>query len=289
MSDTFPTARSLHELFHNESLCLNFLRQHGAFDIPDECTKCGGRIAIHGHHWKCTSGGCRKQESFLKTSFFGQSRLPVNEVLEIGYYWLVGCGRDDILKITGHSPNTITDYMNHYRHHVASSLESDDTVVGGEGVEVQVDESKFGKRKYNRGHRVEGVWVIGGVELSENRKMFVEVIDRRDHRTIVEVLSRHILPGSIIVSDCWKGYCGIDEELPLRHLTVNHSKGFVNPENSACTNHIEGTWAGIKRKISPRNRVAGFIKEHLLEFVWRRKHADALWSGLLASFSMVAY
>ncbi|KAG1435618.1 hypothetical protein G6F56_013903 [Rhizopus delemar] len=38
-------------------------------------------------------------------------------------------------------------------------------MLGGPGVDhVQIDESKFGKRKYHRGHRVEGVWVLGLVE-----------------------------------------------------------------------------------------------------------------------------
>jgi hypothetical protein len=55
---------------------------------------------------------------------------------------------------------------------------------------VEVDESKFGKRKYHRGHRVEGVWVIGGVErtaslplvkndgnINENAMAYVETLD----------------------------------------------------------------------------------------------------------------
>ena len=37
-------------------------------------------------------------------------------------------------------------------------------VIGGQGVEVEIDESKFGKRKYNRGRLVEGHWVFGGME-----------------------------------------------------------------------------------------------------------------------------
>ena len=32
--------------------------------------------------------------------------------------------------------------------------------LGGEGEEVEIDESKFGKRKYHRGHRVEGQWAL---------------------------------------------------------------------------------------------------------------------------------
>ena len=36
--------------------------------------------------------------------------------------------------------------------------------IGGEGKVGQIDESKFSKRKYHRGHRVEGQWVFGGIE-----------------------------------------------------------------------------------------------------------------------------
>ena len=33
--------------------------------------------------------------------------------------------------------------------------------IGGIGKVVQIDETKIGKRKYNRGRMVEGHWVIG--------------------------------------------------------------------------------------------------------------------------------
>ena len=34
--------------------------------------------------------------------------------------------------------------------------------IGGQGKIVQIDETKVGKRKYNRGRMVEGHWIIGG-------------------------------------------------------------------------------------------------------------------------------
>ena len=36
--------------------------------------------------------------------------------------------------------------------------------IGGEGHHIQVDESKFGTTKYGKGRRVQGVWVLGGVD-----------------------------------------------------------------------------------------------------------------------------
>jgi hypothetical protein len=56
--------------------------------------------------------------------------------------------------IGGFSPNTVTDFFGHLRQLVADSLDEDDCIIGGEGIRVELDESKFGKRKYNRGHRL---------------------------------------------------------------------------------------------------------------------------------------
>ena len=35
-----------------------------------------------------------------------------------------------------------------------------DQSVGGEGIVVEIDETKMGKRKYNKGHRVEGLFLL---------------------------------------------------------------------------------------------------------------------------------
>ena len=52
--------------------------------------------------------------------------------------------------------------------------------IGGEGKVVQIDESKVGKRKYHRGHSVEGQWVFGGIEEDSRRCFLVAVEDRSE-------------------------------------------------------------------------------------------------------------
>ena len=55
--------------------------------------------------------------------------------------------------------------------------------------------------------------------------------------------------GSIIVSDSWKAYNSLGDE-GYKHLTVNHSIQFVDPDDSSIhTNSIEGTWKHAKLKL----------------------------------------
>lgn len=94
---------------------------------------------------------------------------------------------------------------------------------------MEIDESKFGKRKYNRGHRVEGSWVFGGIERTPEKRSFVGTVPDRSADTLISILHRYILPGTIIYSDMWRSYSNIRETLEFEHLTVNHSINFRDP------------------------------------------------------------
>lgn len=56
-----------------------------------------------------------------------------------------------------------------------------------EGVTVEIDESKFGKRKYHRGHAVEGQWVFGGVER-DSGWLFLVPVEKRDKDTLLKII-----------------------------------------------------------------------------------------------------
>ena len=69
-------------------------------------------------------------------------------------------------------------------------------MISGPGVEVEIDESKFGKRKYNRGRVVDGHWVFGGIERGSGKCFLVEV-EKRDAATLLPSISQHVRPGNI--------------------------------------------------------------------------------------------
>jgi hypothetical protein len=50
--------------------------------------------------------------------------------------------------------------------------------IDGPKKTVKIDESKFGRRKYHRGHPVKGQWVLGGVEREPGITFLVPVSDR---------------------------------------------------------------------------------------------------------------
>ena len=58
---------------------------------------------------------------------------------------------------TGISRPSVTVYMKHYQQLISGVLEEEDSIIGGDGIVVEIDESKFGKRKHHWGHRVDGV------------------------------------------------------------------------------------------------------------------------------------
>ena len=62
-------------------------------------------------------------------------------------------------------------------------------------VVVEIGGSKFGKRKSPRRHHVEGAWMIGGVEQAVERRVFAEMVEKRNAVTLVNVVRRRVAPG----------------------------------------------------------------------------------------------
>jgi len=179
--------------------------------------------------------------------------------------------------------------MSYFRQLLENSIPESACVIGGEGVIVEIDECKIAKRKFHRGHFVEGAWVVGGVERTEERRIFMVEVENRNAETLAEVISTYVAPGSIIHTDCWRGYSFLSQFDRIEHRTVNHSEFFRDPETGVHSNTIEGTWAAVKSSISKRYRCAGALENHLMCFIWKRLNANTLWESFIDALRNCLY
>ena len=63
----------------------------------------------------------------------------------------------------------------------------------------------------------------------------------------------HVDPRTTIISDCWRAYQCLENE-GFKHLTVNHTYNFVDPETGAHTNIIERKWRDLKSLVPKYGR-----------------------------------
>ena len=153
---------------------------------------------------------------------------------------------------------------------------------------MEIDETVVTKRKYHRGaFRAEEYWVFGGVERGDHTKCFLIPVARRNAETLLPILSRHVAEGTMVISDGWAAYGGIENIIALQsgnqaytHFTVNHSENFVDPESGAHTQTIEGTWSHFKaRHKEERGTSRHLFASYIYQFMWRKKFKgpDALY------------
>ena len=226
-----PRLIAIQHIWASEEAARTYLVGNRVLTRPERCPDCDGDMALESPDkpkiFRCKNRYCRKKISITKETFFGSSKLALGQILMISYFWLINAKHETLQLLSGCSSGTITSWYRYLNDLVAmdlSELPGDEGQIGGDGIIVEIDESKFGKRRYNRGHRVVGVWVVGGIDRSEDKNMFAVSVPDRSARTLLEIIRRHVRPGSIIYTDCWKGYRTEDlADLGCAHLTVNHS------------------------------------------------------------------
>jgi hypothetical protein len=153
------------------------------------------------------------------------------------------------------SPHTVADWGMFCREVMLVYLECNSSKIGGPNKTVEIDESKFGRRKYHRGHPVKGQWVFGAVERESGQTFLVPVQDRTAY-TLLAIIRDWIEPGTRVIFDCWGAYNNLGS-LGYEHRTVNHSINFRDPVTGDHTNTTEGTWSRVKVFLDRYNRGGG--------------------------------
>lgn len=271
----------IYEICKNRRYLIDWLQRFGLLgDFGGVCSVCvEGSVRLvedksyskDGVVWRCSNRKCNKKTSIREGSWFSGTHLLLEQAVKLTYYWVYELPGEFIsreLKIGGE--HTVVDWRNFAREVCLSVLEQDSEQIGGPGKFVEIDESKFGKRKFHRGKRIEGVWVFGGIER-ESKRCFFEVVEDRSAATLIPLIKKYIRPGTTILSDCWKAYSSLSSEGYL-HLTVNHSIEFKNKETGACTNQIKSTWNAVKRSLPKSGTQKHLYDSYLVEYCIRKKY-----------------
>ncbi|KII71555.1 hypothetical protein RF11_00796 [Thelohanellus kitauei] len=97
---------------------------------------------------------------------------------------------------------------------------------------VQIDE--IGRILANQ-----DLWIRGGID--EAAQIFMEITTRRNRKTLTEIITSNVEPGSAIQTDGWAAYRWIQLHNYVHEVVIHHSI-FVSDEG-ITTNRIESTGA----------------------------------------------
>lgn len=211
-----------------------------------KCIVCNEDTRIlFNYYLKCNNKICEKKFNMFIHSVFYNNKINNKTLIMVIDMFLSFVPTCIICRITGLSKQTIYGIIQKFNYDEVLVHYLDYIYLGGNENVVEIDETKLGKRKYNRGHSVEGAWVFGAVERS-SKNIFVLPVLNRTKVELEGIIRKYIKPYTIIFSDCLKGYCGLKNHFFI-HKTVNYSKEFVDPNNKTVhTNTIEGNWCGMK-------------------------------------------
>jgi transposase-like protein len=289
----------LSALIPDKITSLLFLQQRGVLHNPRVCSN-GHPMTLqltNSHdRWRCKRRQCREDLQLRSDTWLLGSKLSYRKVVLFIYCWTYEmtsvefCDRELLI-----GKNATIDWNNYLREVCAGALlhRPNQMFVGGVGLHVEIDESLFSKRKNNVGRVINQQWVFGGI-CRETRECFLVAVPDRTANTLMNVIQTRIRPGTIILSDMWAAYAGIQQlgpQFQFQHLIVNHTVNFVNPANGAHTQNIENMWYRAKKRNKRQHGThRQMLDGYLCEFMWRqslngRNPFDAIIADIVTYFA----
>jgi transposase len=278
--------------FPNDDACLTHIFEARWPDGRTTCGKCGverkhyrvrGRTAYACDH-------CGNHIYPLAGSIFEKSTTSLR--LWFHAMFLMGstrCGvsAKQIQRETGVTYKTAWRMFKQIR-----TLMSED--VSLEGAAVEMDETYVGGKrrkgsKRGRPSAYDGTktCVVGAVERGGN--VVALVANDASRKTLHGMAKEYVLPASIVYTDEWKGYNGLEKVNGYEHRRINHAAG-VYVVGDVHTNTIEGFWSLVKRGIGGVYHSVSkkYLQSYLDEYSFRynrRAAGQPMFTSLLAEVS----
>lgn len=284
------TVADFERLFPDEDACAAYLVEHRWPDSEIACPRCGSTrvydLKTRKWNWECPD--CRQggayRFSHIAGTIFENTNKPLREWFRVIHLMLTskkGISALQVFRYMGFGSYKTAWYM---CHRVRAGLAQEDfrKLMGI----VEVDETFVGGKAANRHKDKRGGSGRGGI--GSGKKPVVGAVERKGKvvARVIDTVSGDILRSfvrgavsekvSLLVTDEWVGYRGLDAEYP--HEVIKHTAGqYV--VGAIHTNTIEGFWSIFKRGVvGTFHKVsAKYLPLYVAEFQFRynnRENAD---------------
>ena len=178
-SNYIPDIKTFEHLYGrvlvNHETLINWCVSMKLISSEKNCNKCSSKMEIKtrsdildGYSWYCVNKECKSRISIRHKSWFAKSRLSLKQIITIIFCWCYEMTQKLTMREVSINKNTAVDWFSFMRCICVDILEIHSEQLGGPGKIVEIDESAFGKRKYNRGKRRKTYWIFGGIERNAN-------------------------------------------------------------------------------------------------------------------------
>ena len=266
------TIRDLDEQFPDDNACLEWLKNF-LYPAGIHCKACGEATKHHrvksrpsyscdrcGHHVHPMAG-----------TIYESSRTP----LKLWFYAIFlmaqtrcGISAKQLQRELGVTYKTawrmfrqIRTLLNEPIEPLAGRVEIDETYMGGKRRDGRTGRPGPGSSK---------TAVMGMVE--RKGRVVAKAIPDTSGKTLIPLVSEHVMPRSIVYTDEWKPYRALGQQ-GYFHDRIHHAKK-VYVSGNVHTNTIEGFWSLVKRGIGGVYHVvsAKYLQSYLNEYSFRYNH-----------------
>ncbi len=240
------------ETFNTDEKCRSFLEEL-RWNSEPTCPHCNSKNTWqHQDNTSARNGlytckDCTKQFTVTIGTIFESSHLPLPKWFLAIYliaYSKKGISTNQLSKVLNVTYKTAWHLTHRIRHCMAETngnplqgiIEVDETYVGGK--------PRY-KHQSKRGRGTTKSKVVALIQ--RNGEARTRVVERVDAKTLQSAIAEQVNPESVIMTDEWRSYRGLDKTYK-DHQVVNHSKGqYV--DGVAYTNTAECFFSILKRGV----------------------------------------
>lgn len=205
--------------------------------------------------WKCASHHPKREFSVKVGTIFEESPIPLDKWLTAT--WMLTNCKNGVSSYEIARDLRVTQKSAWFMlHRIRLALQDDffGSKLGGDGGEVEVDETFIGGKARNmhksvrarrisgRGKHMEDKVAVMGI-LERGGQVRTQVIPDRSGETLQGLVRDHVTAGTAIFTDELHGYWGLNEQ--YEHQIIDHAVKYV--DGRVHTNGLENFWSLLKR------------------------------------------